>query len=179
MNSSIFPQPAYAATSEADIQARLLYGAYGRTRLNVLMTFGASALIAALTWSYLPTFALAIWIASIWGGAALGYLELEAFRRAAPGPPQIPRWKAIFLIQAVLAGASWAIGPCLMIQGTNGALLALISTILIAVCTVATISMVEQRAAMACFVGIVLAPPALVLGFGGNATERLVALAAA
>ena len=177
MSSSLLPQPAYAATTEADIQARLLYGAYGRKRLNVLMTFGASALIAALTWSYLPTFALTIWIASIWGGAALGYLELEAFRRAAPGLPQIPRWKAIFLIQAVLAGASWALGPCLMIQGINGALLALISTILIAVCTVATISMVEQRAAMAWFVGVVLAPPAVVMAYGGDSIERLVALA--
>lgn len=177
MSAMILPRTDDAALIESDLEMRLLYSAHDRKIRSLRMTLGASALIAVFTWRLLPAVDLAIWIASIWFSAGIGFLEVWAFRRAAIQPQEIERWKAIFLSQAAIAAACWTLGPCLMLHHASGTLLALFITILVAVCTVATISLVEQRSAMACFVSIALAPPALLLALTGNATQHIVALA--
>ncbi len=177
MSTTIAPLADDAAFIESALEMRLLHSAHDRKLRSLWMTLGASTLIAAFTWEFLPAIDLVLWIASIWFSAGLGFLEVLAFRRAAIQPQQVGRWKAIFLFQAAIAGISWTLGPCLMIQDASGAALALFTTILVAVCTVATISLVEQRAAMVCFVTIALVPPALLLGYTGGTMERLVALA--
>ena len=110
-------------------------------------------------------------------GVALGALEYAAFKRATPKPQEIARWQKIFLAQTTLAGATWALGPCLMIAGASGVELTLFVTILLAVCTVAMISVAEQRMAMLAFVGAAVAPPAIVLWRSGGAVQGTVALA--
>lgn len=47
-------RPANAVGSEPDIETRLLYAAYKRKPLNLLMTFGAMIVMAGLLWEHLP-----------------------------------------------------------------------------------------------------------------------------
>lgn len=177
MSNSTLQDPPNAPGSEADVETRLLYTAYGRKPLNLLMTLGATTIIAGLLWRHFPTPAMTLWVVAIVIGVALGYVECNAFRRAGPGAQEVARWQKIFLAQSTLAGATWALGPCLMIQGATGAELSLFVTILLAVCSVAMISMAEQRTGMVAFVSAVAAPPAVVLWYTGAEMESLVALA--
>lgn len=177
MSAATLPKADVTALIESDLEMRLLHSAHDRKRRSLRMTLGTSALIAVFTWKLLPTTDLIIWITSIWFSAGLGFIEVRAFHRAAIEPQEVERWKAIFLAQTALAAASWTLGPCLMLPQANGVVLALFITILVAVCTVATISLVEQRTAMVYFVSIALAPPALLLGLTGGPTQRVVALA--
>ena len=177
MSAAILPKTDVTALVESDLETRLLYSAHDRKLRSLRMTLGTSALIAVFTWKFLPATELAIWIASIWFSAGVGFIQVWAFQRAQIEPYAVQRWKAIFLAQTVLAAASWTLGPCLMLPQANGVVLALFITILVAVCTVATISLVEQRSAMVCFVSIALAPPALLLGLTGGPIQRVVALA--
>jgi diguanylate cyclase (GGDEF)-like protein/PAS domain S-box-containing protein len=177
MNDSRLQRPANAASPETDVETRLLYTAYGRKPLNLLMTLGVTIAIAALLWRLFPTPAMTLWVAAIVIGVALGYIECTAFKRARPGSQEIARWKRIFLAQSTVAGATWALGPCLMIQGAVGVELTLFLTILLAVCSVAMISMAEQRTAMMAFVSAVAVPPAFVLWRTGGEMEGMVALA--
>ena len=177
MSAAILPKTDVTALVESDLETRLLYSAHDRKLRSLRMTLGTSALIAVFTWKFLPATELAIWIASIWFSAGVGFIQVWAFQRAQIEPYAVQRWKAIFLAQTVLAAASWTLGPCLMLPQANGVVLALFITILVAVCTVATISLVEQRSALVCFVSIALAPPALLLGLTGGPIQRVVALA--
>lgn len=179
MSDSLLQKTPSAARSEADIDTRLLYAAYGRKPLNLLMTLGATIIIAGLLWHHFPTAAMMIWVVAIVFGVAVGYAECQAFKRAGPGAHEVAGWQKVFLAQSTLAGATWALGPCLMIQGATGAELTLFVTILLAVCSVAMISMSEQRTGMMAFVSAVAAPPAIVLWYTGAELERLVALALA
>ncbi|MFZ4481432.1 MAG: PAS domain S-box protein [Rhodoferax sp.] len=177
MSDPLPQRPSTGLDNEADLETRLLYTAYGRKPLNLLMTLGATVVIAGLLWRYFPTPAMTLWVAAIVIGVAIGHVECNAFKRAAPKTPEIARWQKIFLAQSTLAGATWAVGPCLMTQGASGAELTLFVTILLAVCSVAMISMTEQRTAMMAFVSAVATPPALVLWRTGGEMEGMVALA--
>ncbi|MDD5334600.1 MAG: PAS domain S-box protein [Rhodoferax sp.] len=160
-----------------DVEARLLYTAYARKPLNLLITASAALLIGGLLGRFFPAPEMTLWTAALLVDVAIGCLEYSAFQRAAPQPPAIARWRKIFLAGALVAGAAWALGPCLLIGQARGAELTLLVTLLLAVCTVAMISLAEQRTAMLSFVAAVAAPPALVLCYSGAAWEGLVALA--
>jgi PAS domain S-box-containing protein len=179
MSESFLQHPPSTARSETDIETRLLYTAYGRKPLNLLMTLGATIVMAGLLWHHFQTTAMMAWVVAIVVGVAVGYVECKAFKRAVPAAHQIAGWQRVFLAQSTLAGATWALGPCLMIPGATGAQLTLFVTILLAVCSVAMISMAEQRTGMMAFVSAVAAPPAVVLWYSGAELEGLVALALA
>ncbi len=173
----LLDQAPIAPKPGADVEARLLYTAYTRKPLNLLMTAGVTALIAVLLWRVFPAAEMSLWTVAILFGVALGYFECAAFRRAAPQAQQVAHWKWIFLLQSTLAGLTWSLGPCLLIHHASGVELTLLVAILLAVCTVAMISMAEQRTAMMAFVSAVASPPALVLWWGGGERQGMVGLA--
>ncbi len=177
MSKHFLQRPASTTRPEVDVQTRLLYAAYERKPMNVLMTIGATLLITGLLWPYFPAPTLTLWAAAIFIVAALGYLECKAFERAAPRSHKIAPWKALFLVQSTLAGATWAIGPSLMLADASAAELTLFIAILLAVCSVATTSMAEQPTAMMAFVSTMTVPPALILWNRGDKLESLVGLA--
>ncbi len=177
MSDSISHLRNTAPNLGGDVEARLLYAAYARKPLNLLITAGAALLIAILLWQLFSATEMTLWTAALLADVALGCLEYTAFQRAAPQPPAIARWRNIFLAGALVAGAAWALGPCLLIANARGPELTLLVTLLLAVCTVAMISLAEQRSAMLAFVAAVAVPPALVLCYSGGAKEGLVALA--
>ena len=177
MSDRFLRRPASTTRLETDIETRLLYAAYERKPMNVLMTFGATFVITGLLWRIFPSSTLTLWAAAILIVAALGYLECRAFQHAAPASQKIAGWKTLFLVQSTLAGATWASGPSLMIPTAGGTELTLFVAILLAVCSVATTSMAEQRTAMMAFVSAVTLPPAFMLWSRGGELEGLVALA--
>ena len=177
MSDRFLRRPASTTRTETDIETRLLYAAYERKPMNVLMTVGATLIITGLLWRLFPSPVLTLWAVGILAVAALGYLECRAFQHAAPRSHEIARWKKLFLAQSTLAGATWAIGPSLMIQGASGTELTLFVAILLAVCSVATTSMAEQRTSMMAFVSAVTVPPAFMLWNRGGELENLVGLA--
>ena len=177
MSDRFLRRPASTTRPETDVETRLLYAAYERKPMNVLMTFGATFVITGLLWRIFPSSTLTLWAAAILIVAALGYLECRAFQHAAPASQKIAGWKTLFLVQSTLAGATWASGPSLMIPTAGGTELTLFVAILLAVCSVATTSMAEQRTAMMAFVSAVTLPPAFMLWSRGGELEGLVALA--
>ncbi len=177
MSANALKQPGSAMITKADIAYRLLYSAYERKLFNVLMTFAATLLMGISLFKFLPINILIFWVFSILAVAGLGFVELMAFQKAAPGPEKTPFWEKIFFLQSAAAGSTWSLVPCLMISDSSGTLLTLFATIFLVVCVVATISTVEQPKAMAAFIAALLMPPAFVLGCSGDSIKMLEALA--
>ena len=161
---------------EREVEARLLYAAYDRKLLNVIMTVVASVLGAAVLWSNFSCAPMLAWVAAILISAALGYAEWLAFQRAAPAPHAILRWQRLFLAQTLVSGAAWALGPTLMIQHTVGGELALLVGTLLCVCAVAMTSVAQQRIAMQAFIGATLLPPAVSAWLAEGQVEHIVAM---
>lgn len=112
MMSDRFSHPRNPAPIlDGDVETRLLYSAYARKPLNLLMTAAATVIIAGLLWRLFPTAPMTLWTLALLSGVALGALEYAAFKRAAPKAQEIARWQKIFLAQTTLAGATWALGP--------------------------------------------------------------------
>lgn len=177
MSHSLLQESARALSPATDIESRLLYAAYKRKPLNLLLTFSVALLIGGLFWPRFPPAIVTLWVVTMVIVVGLGYLECTAFKRATPKAQDISRWKRVFLSQSIAGGASWALGPCLLIPGASGPELTLFVTILLAVCAVAMTSITEQRTAMISFVSSVALPPALILWSVGGDTVDLIALA--
>ncbi|MBT9501805.1 MAG: PAS domain S-box protein [Burkholderiaceae bacterium] len=165
------------------IEARLLLAAYERKRLNLLMTAAAMALVVAtvLKTGIFPSRLMWPWAVAVLLCTALGWVESRAFRRAAPAaqdltPALLLRWQRIFIAQALLAGAAWALGPVLLVGHVQSAELALLASLLLCVCAVAMTSVAEQREAMQAFLLATLLPVALAMAFNGDTVQRMLAM---
>ena len=169
--------PGTSLRPEQLVEARLVYAAYERKPLNLLMTAATAILLGLLLWSFFPSHLMVLWLLAITAATAGGYVECVAFRRAHPGPDAIALWQRIFMTQTAFAGLAWATGPTLMIQANAGAESTLFVSILSGVCAVAMISVTAQRAAMQLFIAAVLLPPALAFWHTGGVIERVVAFA--
>jgi signal transduction histidine kinase/CheY-like chemotaxis protein len=161
---------------EREVEAKLLYAAYDRKRLNIVMTVAAAAIGGAVLWPHFPPAPMLIWVVAIMISAVVGYVEWLVFRRVAPARNAILRWQRIFLAQTFVSGAAWAIGPTLMMQHTTGAALALLVGALLCVCAVAMTSVAQQRDAMQAFIVATLLPPAVSAWFGAEQIAHIVAL---
>ncbi len=159
------------------VEAKLLYAAYERKPLNLLMTATAAVLLGLLLWSFFPSTLMALWLLAIMAATLAGYIECAAFRRAQPGAGAHALWRRLFMCQTALAGLAWATGPSLMMRAATGAESALFVAILMCVCAVAMISVAPQRQAMQVFIATTLLPPAAALWHTGDAMERTVAIA--
>ena len=111
--------PEYPGTA-LSAEAGLLYAAYQRKPLNLLMTVIAAPAITLLLWPYFPAWALVTWTLVLLVTAALGYVEVALFRRAWPGVQALPRWQAVFAAQTVLGGAAWSLGPTIIMWHAGG-----------------------------------------------------------
>ena len=167
------PQPACAALQLED---QLLRTAYGRLPMSLLMTIGVTVVFAVLLWPLIPSHLMVIWVSSILGGLMPRCLLWWAYRRAAPGPEAVAKWRRRYLAGAVLGGWGWTSGPVLMVFHGAGETVALLVATLLAVCAVAMNSMGSQRGAMQAFVGVVLLPFSLALLFTPGAVGTTLAL---
>jgi diguanylate cyclase (GGDEF)-like protein/PAS domain S-box-containing protein len=176
MSNTAATTVAPASQHKQSVEARLLYSAYERKPLNLLMTLVATLLVGGLLWQWIPTITMTVWFIAVLGSAAIGYAECIAFRHAAPTGQAIARWQWVFLAQSSVAGAAWALGPTLMMRHATGAQTALFVAILLTVCTVAMISVSGQRNAMQGFIAATLLPPTFGVWQRGGDIDHLVAL---
>jgi len=160
----------------ASVELSLLYAAYARKPLNVLMTVLISLVIGALLRSVFPSNLVLPWIGGVLLSALLGLIECLAFRRASPGQAALKRWQTLFLLQTAFSGAAWGLGPSLMMNQATGASMALLVGILLGVSAVAMSSVAEQPRALYAFLMAALAPPAIVAAMSGREPEQLLAL---
>ena len=157
-----------------DVEASLLYRAHARKPINLLMTLAVAPVGAVLLWPLLPHAPLLAWLVALWCVAALGMLECALFKRAAPTGPAVLGWRRFFLIQAVLGGLAWALGPTLMIWQGAGTSAFILVSILLCICAVGMASIAEQKSAMQGFVGAAMLPPAAAAFIAGGNFEHLV-----
>ena len=157
-----------------DVEAGLLYGAYARQPMNLLMTLMVAPAGAALLWSSLPGAPLIAWLVGILCATALGFLGYRLFKSASPVGQEVSRWQRFFVIQAVLRGLAWALGPTLLIYQGIGNMAFMLVSILVCICAVAMVSIAEQRSAMQGFIGAALLPPAAAAFLSGGEFDHLV-----
>nr|WP_315427156.1 PAS domain S-box protein [uncultured Albidiferax sp.] len=162
--------------AELDVETTMLYAAYGRQPFNLLLTLASVVLIWWLMWQNFPHPAIAAWLGSLLVCAGLSYLVCLAFQYARPSHKTIARWQTLLTAQGVANGASWSIGPTLLITQAQGTELALLVSIPLVACTVAAVSVAEHRAAMYAFLSTALIPPIMALLLHGDAMERVIAV---
>ena len=157
-----------------DVEASLLYRAYARQPMNLLMTLLVAPAGAALLWSSLPKAPLIAWLVAILCATTLGFLGYSLFKRASPIGQVVSLWQRFFAIQTALRGLAWALGPTLLIYQGIGSLAFMLVSILVCICAVAMVSIAEQRSAMQGFIGAALLPPAASAFLSGGEFDHLV-----
>jgi PAS domain S-box-containing protein len=167
--------PTAACGPEASIESGLLYVAYDRSRLNAWMTVACTLIFGLLLCRLLPCWPLAGWLAALLANSAALYWEGAAFQRAAPKPDALARWHRLYVVQSVVTGAVWAIGPVLMLPQAAKAETVLLVGILLCVGAVTVARKSEQRVAMQVTIIAMLVPPAVASWFAGNDASRVVA----
>ncbi|MEQ1602505.1 MAG: ATP-binding protein [Methylophilaceae bacterium] len=177
MSYSFLHPFAYVSHSDLLIESKLLYAAHGRKPLNLVISVASVFFIGGgLLWPMLPSELLIAWFGAILVSALIGYVEWLAFRRAAPLPSRLIHWQKLFMLQSVVGGCAWGVGPTLMMQMATGASLALIICILLCACAVAMISLAEQPGAMQAFLAAAMLPPAIAAWRTGGAIEQIMAV---
>ncbi len=166
MRNRLHPRPTLHPHREQDVDTRLLYIAYARQPLNLLLTVVTVLLIRWLIWPSFPSPVMTAWLLALLASAGASYTVCIAFQRAQPGAHSLARWQHLLTAQALCNGAAWAVGPTLLVHRAQGAELALLTCIPLVACAVASISVAEHRPAMQAFLAMVLLPPALTLTLG-------------
>lgn len=163
-------------TVESDIDIALLRGAYQRMPLGMASTVGGVIAVGGVSLQFLPFELTAFWLFALLFSVAISYVEWMAFNRIKPAQESLAKWRNFHILQALVSGVAWALGPTMMMSIASGLQIALFVTILLSVCAVITISMTEQREAMQLFIFAALLPPSIALGLNGEAIQVTIAV---
>lgn len=165
-----------ALESHSDIDITLLRAAYDRARLNMWLTAAATTLFSPLLWEFLPHVWVTVWVVSLVLNVAVSYVCWWLFQRAKPSVERAALWQKILVAQSALGGASWSIGPVLMIPQAMPIDIAIFFGTLVIVSAVVAISMAGQRMAMQVYIFFTMVPVALAIGLNGGIEERTLGL---
>lgn len=158
-----------------DVEAVLLRATYDRKPLNMFLTVLSTVVFMPLLWPNLPAKPMTLWAVALLGNAALNFSTWLVYRREEPAGDAIPKWRNLLILQMALTGASWSLGPAMMISQAPAMVVAYFVAMQFCVCAVVTISMAEQRTAMVVFVVAVMAPVAAVAWLDDDDLKHLVA----
>ncbi|MCL4184066.1 MAG: hypothetical protein KJ011_11520 [Burkholderiaceae bacterium] len=169
--------PAFGAREQGtQMQAQLLHLAYGRLSLNLVMTALVVTLFGALLWRHFPSAPLLMWTGGLLVASGIRYLGLRAYLRSDPATRGDPRWRRRLVLGAAMAGATWSLGPVMLVGSAGHAESYLLALTLLAVTAISTASWSAQLAAMWAFQIAALLPTALALYATGGELERMAAL---
>ncbi len=166
MRNPLHARSALHPHRDLDVDTRLLYTAYARQPLNLLLTVVTVVLIRWLIWPSFPSPVMTAWLLALLASAGASYAVCIAFQRTQPSADRLTLWQHLLTAQALCNGAAWAIGPSLLVHRAQGAELALLTCIPLVACAVATTSVAEHRPAMQSFLVMALLPPVLALTLG-------------
>ena len=164
-----------AADGQQDVDVALLYDAYDRLRQSLFMTVVVTSMFAGMLWPFFPAPLMTIWMITAFTTLAARYLLWISFQWARSRTPVFTLWRNLFVVGAAAGGASWALGPTLMMPEAGSAESALFIGALLSVCAVAISTLASQQAAMQAFLVAALAPPAVALWRTSGDVERVAA----
>jgi diguanylate cyclase (GGDEF)-like protein/PAS domain S-box-containing protein len=167
--------PTDADDAQHDVEVALLHDAYARLRQSLLMTVVVTCMFAGMLWPFFPTPLMTIWIITAFVTLAARYLLWISFHWARSRTPVFTLWRNLFVAGAVFGGASWGLGPTLMMPEAGNAESALFIGALLSVCAVATSTLASQQSAMQAFLVAALVPPAVAIWNTGGDVERVAA----
>jgi len=157
-----------APESRYDIDVTLLRAAYDRMWLNLWLTGAVVVLFSPFLWQFLPHIWLTVWIAALAVNLSVHYACWVIFQRAKHSPDSVAWWQKLLVAQSVLGGASWSIGPVLMIPQATPIDVAIFFGTLVIVSAVITVSLAEQRMAMQVYILFTMLPVAVAIGSSGG-----------
>ncbi len=97
---------------EAEL-TRLLYRSAG---FGLFSNFVLGVVLAAGMWTYFPAAMTLSWLAVIFVVSSVRLNTNLRFARRAPRDDELPQWRAVFLVEAALAGAVWGAGAWFFLQ---------------------------------------------------------------
>ena len=159
-----------------DVEARLLDVAYARKPSSLHMTLVVAIIGAGLLLRHVPWLPLLVWLMAVLAATALGYGMCAWYRRSVALGTRPARAQAVFIVQAVLAGAAWGLGPVIFLRQGMGPLSVMLVGTLLCVSSVAMTAIAGQRGAMQGFIIAALLPAALSSWSAGGSTGQIVAV---
>ena len=160
----------------AQVDATLLGMAYDRLRLSVLLTLGVCVVFIGLLMPFFALAASVVWSSCLVVTASARLLLWWAHRKASSqGRGGNQPWRGLYFAGAVAAGASWAVGPVLMMPEAGRTESMLLLLTLLSVSAVAMISLAAQPRAMHGFLLTALLPTIAALFATGGDVERMAA----
>ena len=177
MSEFLLHRHSDAADAQQDVEVALLHDAYDRLRQSLFMTVVVTCMFAGLLWPFFPAPLMTIWMITAFTVLAARYLLWISFQSARSRTTVFTLWRNLFVVGAAAAGASWALGPTLMMPEAGSAESALFIGALLSVCAVAISTLASQQAAMQAFLVAALAPPAVAIWRTGGDVERVAAAA--
>jgi signal transduction histidine kinase/DNA-binding response OmpR family regulator len=169
--------------TQIQIKGQLLEAVFQRIPLTTALTVLLVPLFAIKMWSLFSNTAMTLWLSVLCLSIITGTAIYVGFRRNQRSQnwskASLTAWQGWLLALFVISGASWGIGPALLIPEATGAKLALLVGIVLVASCVAVNSLSDYLPGIAAYLVMSLLMPAGVAWLTGDHVMQLVALALA
>ena len=163
-----------SAVPESVVRAALLRMAYRRQPLSMLLAVAVCSIFGGLIWRFFPQATMLAWVGLIGVVLALRHVVGLAYARA--GRPDTRVWHLLFVAGATASGASWSLGPVLLMPPAGHTESILLVMTMLSVSAVAVSGLSAMPPAMASYVVATLAPTIVAMFLTGGDVERTGAL---
>ena len=172
------PERGVFQSARGSVEFKLLAMAFDLKALNMKMTFGVLPVFGLLFHGLVPDQALILWGAALITNVAFSTAAIWQWRRTIrqASDVDLPKWRRINVVATSIAGLSWATGWFVMLPQNQGVELALLTAILVTVCSVSSNTMASHPSSMQAFLTMALAPAAGALLLHGGKSESLLSL---
>ena len=178
--NKMFSSPArdVVELTRGSVEFKLLAMAFELKALNMKMTFAVLPVFGLLFHGLIPDQALVLWGAALVGNVAFSTVAIWQWRRAIRQTTEVnlPKWRRINLVATSVAGLAWATGWFVLLPQNQGVELALLTAILVTVCSVSSNTMASQPLSMQAFLTLALAPAAGAILYHGGRAESLLSM---
>ena len=172
------PELSTGDSARRSVEFKQLAMAFELKTLNMKMTVGALPMFAFLLHGLISNQTLMLWAVALLANVAFSTAMIWRWRRALQEAAVIDlqKWGRHNVVATSIAGLAWSTGWILLIPQNQGVELALLTAILVTVCSVTANTMASQPRSMQAFLGFAILPAALVLMLYGGYSERLLSL---
>ncbi len=177
MTSPSAPAAPFNAAFEQQVKTALLDMAYRRLRMSMsmsmLLTVVVCLVFGGLIWPYFPNGGMGWWMAVLLLTVVARYGFWWAHSRVARPALQHQRWQWLFGLSALLGGASWALGPVMMMPAAGRTESLLLVLTVLSVSAVSVTAMASHKFALLAFQLATLLPTMAALFATGGDVERM------
>ncbi|MBI4990018.1 MAG: response regulator [Rhodocyclales bacterium] len=167
-----------ADSSRPDIDSRIFSEQialiHGLTPFTLVMSVIGSTLVLLVLWDGAPRPLLIGWYLTHHLITLSRYLEIRAYRRAAPPPKDAPRWARRFVLGTTAAGAIWGFSGSVLFPPAGDPAQFFMGMYLIAVAAAGMFSLAQYFRALVPLAGLSLLPMALWLLASGATGQQFV-----